>query len=181
MSPRWITIPATSSLLALLVMATSNALAETGDFDLDGDVDTDDIDLLCQNIGSADPQYDLDGDGDADEDDHTFLIQNFVMIYEPPGQGTEPGDINLDGYVNATDLAIIRVMYGQAYEPPVRALSYTDGNLNCDNVVNATDLAIMKAHFGWSVPTGGDVPAPTTIALLALGASALLRRKRPTG
>jgi len=43
-----------------------------GDFDFDGDVDADDIDLFCANFGN--PMYDLDGDGDADQLDMDILV-----------------------------------------------------------------------------------------------------------
>ena len=105
-----------------------------GDFDDDGDVDTDDIDLLCNNQG--DSAFDVDGDGDADEDDLIFLVENLVELTDGSGRnGTQRGDINLDGLINGTDLALIATGFG-VIPPP--ELLYGDGNLNCDELVNGT-------------------------------------------
>jgi hypothetical protein len=140
-----------------------------GDFDSDGDVDTDDIDLLCDNLGDA--SYDLDGDGDADEDDMIFLIQELVELTDGSGRvGTEVGDFNLDGLINATDLAIMSPNFGTT------GMNYGDGNANCDELINATDLAVLAGNFGYIAPAGA-VPEPITMSLLGAGGLALLRRR----
>ncbi|HDZ20478.1 MAG TPA: PEP-CTERM sorting domain-containing protein [Phycisphaerae bacterium] len=142
-----------------------------GDFDEDGDIDSDDINLLCDNVG--DPAFDVDGDNDADEDDLIYLVENLVELSDGSGRvGTQRGDFNLDGVVNATDLAIMKDTFGAS------GVGYAGGNANCDTVVNATDLAILKANFGFSAPTGGGVPEPATLGLLALASFALLKRQR---
>jgi probable HAF family extracellular repeat protein len=142
----------------------------SADFDDDGDVDTDDIDILCNHLG--DSAYDLDGDGDADEDDMVFLIENLVELTDGSGRiGTQVGDFNLDGLINATDLAIMNPNFG------LGAMLYGNGNGNCDDLINATDLAILAANFGYAAPTG-TVPEPTTMGLLALGGLALLKRRQ---
>ncbi len=145
-----------------------------GDFDNDGDTDADDIDILCDNMGGDVGTYDVDEDGDVDEGDLTFLIENLAEWDNgvDTGVGTLQGDFNLDGIVNATDLAIMKGTFGTS------GVDYADGNANCDDLVNATDLAILKGAFGFVAPTGGGVPEPMTIGLLAMGGLALLRRKR---
>jgi len=145
-----------------------------GDFDGDGHVDADDIDDLCDNIGGGDlATYDLDTDGDIDEDDLTYLIENLVEWDDgvDTGFGTKSGDFNLDGVVNATDLAIMKGTFGSS------SIGYAGGNANCDTVVNATDLAILKVNFGFDATTGGGVPEPLTMGLLSIGGVALLRRR----
>ena len=141
-----------------------------GDFDEDGDVDADDIDTLCANLGNA--AYDLDGDSDADEDDLIFLVEQYAQWDSgaAAGVGTYRGDFNLNGLVNATDLAIMANGFGLPG-------GYSDGNVNCDTVVNATDLAILAANFGLTAP-GAPVPEPASLVLLSLGGLALLRRRR---
>ncbi|KKN85696.1 hypothetical protein LCGC14_0276800 [marine sediment metagenome] len=143
-----------------------------GDFDGDGDVDADDIDILCDNLG--DVAYDLDGDGDADEDDMIFLIETLVELQDASGRvGTRRGDFNLDGFVDGTDLALMKTAFGQPGQ------SYADGNANCDAFVDGTDLAILKTNFGFiALPSPGGVPEPATLALLTMGGLTLLRRRR---
>ena len=143
-----------------------------GDFDGDGDVDADDVDLLCDNLG--DVAYDLDGDGDADEDDMIFLIVTLVELQDGSGRvGTKRGDFNLDGFVDGTDLALMKTAFGQPL------MDYADGNANCDAFVDGTDLAILKTNFGFiAPPSPGGVPEPASLTLLALGGLAALRRRR---
>ena len=152
---------------------TINVIAggfDLGDFDQDGDVDTDDIDILCDNMGDA--AYDVDGDGDADEDDLDFLIEELVELTDGSGRtGTQRGDFNLDGLINATDLATMNANFGSS-----DGKKYGEGNANCDELINATDLAILAGNFGYIAPAGA-VPEPVTMSLLAIGGVALLRRR----
>ncbi|HDZ20946.1 MAG TPA: PEP-CTERM sorting domain-containing protein [Phycisphaerae bacterium] len=146
-------------------------LSRAADFDDDLDIDADDIAALVANMGN--PAYDLDGDADADEDDLIYMIENLVQWSRPGGEsgiGTKRGDANLDGLVNATDLAIMKASFGDS------GIDWSGANLNVDDVVNGTDLAILKANFGLAAPTG-TVPEPVTLGLLGLGGLALLRRK----
>ena len=147
-------------------------LSSDGDFTLDGNVDADDADLLCANLGDA--NFDLDGDGDADEDDLVYLVENYLQYDTngdtvPDGVGTFRGDFNLDGTVNGTDLSIMNGGFGTT-------VGYAGGNANCDTTVNGTDLSIVAGNFG-SVATSA-VPEPTLLSLLAVGAGLSLSRKR---
>ena len=156
------------------IIGPAVASTRTGDFDGDGNVDADDIDILCANMGGAIDPYDVDEDGDVDEDDMTFMVENLVEWNNgvDTGVGTKQGDFNLDGVINATDLAIMKINFGGADK------GYADANANCDTVVNATDLAILKTNFGFTAPTGGGVPEPATLSLLVLGAAGALSRRR---
>ena len=145
-----------------------------GDFDGDGVIDTDDIDLLCDNLGSGDlGTYDLDGDGDVDEDDKVFLIETLVAWNNgvTGGIGTAVGDFNLDGIVNGTDLVIMQANFGQS------GLGYAAGNANCDDVINGTDLVVLQYYFGSEAPAS-PIPEPGAMSLLALGGLALLKRRK---
>ncbi|HDZ21643.1 hypothetical protein LCGC14_0315830 [marine sediment metagenome] len=147
-------------------------LGPPGDFDGDGDIDADDVDILCANMGGDPATYDVDEDGDVDEDDMIVLIETLVELTDGVRVGTERGDFNLDGLIDGTDLALMKTAFG------LPGQNYADGNANCDAFVDGTDLAILKTNFGFIAPTGGAVPEPVTIGLLSLGGIALLRRKR---
>ncbi|MEM6332170.1 MAG: PEP-CTERM sorting domain-containing protein [Planctomycetota bacterium] len=139
-----------------------------GDFDNDGDVDADDIDLLLTEInGSADPAFDLTGDGITNADDLTELIEVILA--------TRPGDANLDGQVGTPDLAILASNFG------TQATSWANANFNGLDGVGTPDLAILAASFGFgTTPVSAATPAipePATLAITALGALGLARRR----
>ncbi|MFN0136510.1 MAG: hypothetical protein ACKVS9_10400 [Phycisphaerae bacterium] len=54
-----------------------------------------------------------------------------------------PGDLNGDGGVNLSDLAVLLTNFGVSGD-----VTYTDGDLDLDGNVNLTDLAIMLGNFG---------------------------------
>ncbi len=139
---------------------------DSGDFDDDGDVDADDIDLFRYNLGN--PMYDLDGDGDCDSDDMDVLIRGLVET--SLGVGTEYGDFNLDGLIDKTDLTILATNFGVG-------TTWAEGNANSDLVIDTTDLAILVTNFGFVA--SGAVPEPATLFIMGCGAIGLLRRRRP--
>jgi len=149
-----------------------------GDYDEDGDVDADDVNLCCDNIGTSDPEIidlmDLDGDFDVDEDDCRLLIETLLEYDidgdgEPDGAGTFIADFNTDGAVDLADLTILRTNSGQT------DMGFADGDTNCDGTIDLADLTNLRTLAG-SVVTGG-VPEPTAIALMAIGGIGLLRRR----
>ena len=140
-----------------------------GDMNGDGIVNAEDIDALYANLtgsgGSAsDVRYDLDGDGDADRDDVEQLITSVLQ--------TTYADFNLDSVVNATDLMILALGIGLDDEP-----GWAMGDANGDGIINGVDLAILRVNFGF-IGASSDVPEPATMAILAVGAVALLKRRR---
>jgi hypothetical protein len=108
-----------------------------GDMNDDAVVDAMDIDLLHADLGDdlgVHPKFDLDGDGDADRSDVDELVRDVL--------NTEYGDNNLDGYVDATDLANFKAGFGGPG-------GWLLGDYNGDGLVDGTDLAIFKAYFGF--------------------------------
>ena len=88
------------------------------------------------------------------------------------------GDANLDGTVNGGDLNIVLSHYNQT------GMDWYHGDFNGDGTVNGGDLNIVLANYNQTVDVsvGVAVPEPSTLAMLALGAIAMLawtgRRKR---
>ncbi len=138
-----------------------------GDFDNDGDIDADDIDLLMANLGGDPGEFDLTDDGVVDQADVDEWVFNIVPIGE--NVGTVYGDFNLDGEVNAGDLALLATNYGLA-----GTWGWATGDGNGDGNVDAGDLAMLATNYGTVVHT---VPEPITMSLLAIGGAALLRRR----
>jgi hypothetical protein len=139
-----------------------------GDFDNDGDIDADDIDLLMANLGGDPAVYDLTNDGVVDQDDVDEWVFNIVPIGE--NIGTVYGDFNLDGEVNAGDLALLATNYGT-----VGDWGWATGDGNGDGNVDAGDLAMLATNYGTVVH---PVPEPITMSLLAVGGAVLLRRRK---
>lgn len=56
------------------------------------------------------------------------------------------GDLNGDGSVNISDLAVMASHWGQTDS------NYADGNITGQSTINLSDLAVMAANWGWSHP-----------------------------
>ena len=101
----------------------------------------------------------------------TFWIDNVVLT-----QNMIPGDANLDGTVNFTDLLTL----AQNYNLSPNAM-WGQGDFNGDGSVNFSDLLILAQNYG---STGGTVagaqavPEPCEGALVALAGLGMLRRRK---
>ena len=110
---------------------------------------------------------------------HVFVAANasvsdgsavMVSSYATPALS---GDVNLDGVVNAQDLALVSSNW-------LATGSNIAGDANADEIVNSQDLAVISsnwlAHIGSS--TTAQVPEPMSSALLAIGALSSLLQPR---
>jgi autotransporter-associated beta strand protein len=82
-----------------------------------------------------------------------------------------PGDTNGDKVVDAADFINLKKNFGKSG-------GVAQGDFNASGTVNWADLGILMSNMG----TGGGAPAttpePATLGLLALGALAVIRRRR---
>lgn len=128
-----ITVPGGSTLL--------------GDFDMDGDVDLDDLDRYNQNIGAdaIGELADLDLDGDDIVGANDFETHYSQLVETDTGvNGTFAGDANLDGTVDVLGDAFTLVgNLGQS------ATSWSQGDFNGDGVVDVLgDAFILVGNLG---------------------------------
>lgn len=88
----------------------------------------------------------------------------------PPGT---PGDADLDGDVDGTDLATV----GINWDPAATDIEWADGNFSQDDGnVDGSDLAAVGLN--WNPAGGPAIPEPTTIGLMMIAGAALLRRRQ---
>ena len=96
---------------------------------------------------------------------------------------TRYGDANLDGLVNLSDFNRLAANFGST------SGDWSKGDFNYDSNVNLSDFNRLAANFGLSAagPTvtpddwarlGAAVPEPSSVALLGIGALAMVRRRR---
>jgi hypothetical protein len=87
------------------------------------------------------------------------------------------GDLNDDGNVDITDLNTVLANLGTTTS------SWSAGNFDGARTIDLTDLNDVLNNIGTSVAGGSTVvsiptPEPTSLGLLALGAAALIARRR---
>ena len=125
-----------------------DALGPIGDFNADGEVDADDIDLYAGNIrqpASVNARLDLDNDGIITLADRDFFVTTLVQTSNGL-TGALIGDIDLDGTVNVLgDTFILIGNLGGV------GLGYADGDLNSDGFVTVlADAFRLVGNLGQS-------------------------------
>lgn len=122
-------------LMSLLVYGTAHAQTDLTWFTIDcgGGTSTGGVYTLSGTIGQPDAAVSTGGD--------YTLAGGFWAAATVDC----PGDINGDGVVNLTDLAILLSNFGVG-----TGATRSNGDLNGDGAVNITDLAILLAAFGSS-------------------------------
>lgn len=98
-------------------------------------VEQQDIDLLRSAVVNRSSIFrnDMNLDRQVNSDDMDYLVHAIL--------GTEFGDANLDGKVDAIDLSILATHYGTS------EASWAKGDFNGDRMVNVIDLAILNNHY----------------------------------
>ena len=121
---------------------------------------------------------------DASTDGGTTWAYNNNQDMVASLQMVLPGDASDDGFVDVGDLGILGYNYGT-----LTGMTWTEADFNGDGAVDVGDLGVLGSHYGESwqptfPPVGGAavggmvVPEPATLGLLALGAMALIRRRK---
>ena len=92
---------------------------------------------LCDISSGFD--HDCNNNGDLDSCDIVAGAEDDNKNGYPDPCELDRGDLNLDGIVNAMDIAILLSYWG--------AVGFPIGDMNHDNIIDAADLTIMLAHW----------------------------------
>jgi hypothetical protein len=144
-----------------------------GDFDGNGQLTLEDVNLLSQRIasGGGDLSFDVNADNVVNAGDLTSWIKDL--------KGTWIGDANLDGEFNSQDL--VRVFQVGLFETP-QAASWDQGDWNGDARFTSSDFVEAFQDGGYEQgprPSIAAVPEPTGawLASLATMAIAVIRAR----
>jgi len=95
--------------------------------------------------------------------------------WDEPGPPELPGDLNLDGFVDASDVGTLFGNFGPT------TYGYYGGNLNGDGFIDAADVGLMFGYWTGDVgPIGTTVPEPSSLLLAGLAGMGYRHRKRAT-
>ncbi len=98
----------------------------------------------------------------------SMTFDNIGVEVESAVEPPLPGDANLDGSVDVTDLGILATYYNGGSD-----LTWGQGDFTGDGLVNVNDLGILATHYGTSSVVA-SVPEPGSMALLACGGLSIL-------
>jgi RHS repeat-associated protein len=122
-----------------------------GDFNFDGVVDVNDIDLLqaAMRAPGTDALYDLNSDTTADYFDLVVLVETII--------GTRVGDVDLDGTVDIGDLVVLS---GHLDQPGT--WTWADGDFSGDQKVTFYDYQLLAPNYSFSGTLNVLSPHQTT-------------------
>ncbi|MCA9214903.1 MAG: lamin tail domain-containing protein [Planctomycetales bacterium] len=135
LSSSWVGNPATPGTAVF-------GVGVQGDFDGNGIVDANDIDLLSAQVrvGGGDLAFDLNGDGAVNNADRVVLVKNVLNTFF--------GDSNLDGIFNSSDLVFIFVA-GEYEDGVPNNSTWAEGDWNGDGDFTTLDLVTAFQDGGY--------------------------------
>ena len=153
--------------LSSLYRIPINIVSVPGDFNLNGERDVLDLDLLTTAMMTNDTTFDLDDDGDADIDDRKFWIEQLANTFF--------GDADFDGDFDSSDFVMV---FSAAKYETGQSTVWTDGDWNGDGVFTSGDFVTAFTGGGYEEgPREGGlrvVPEPTSSIPTVIGLSLLL-------
>lgn len=146
---------------------TLELISTPGDFNTSGNIDEEDVDVLCFRLGESHPRFELTGDDTIGLDDVEQLVSGIV--------GTRPGDIDLNGTVDFQDFLAFANNFGGTG-------NWADGDFDCNRQINFQDFLTLAENFGFSaaeeMSAAESVPEPTTFSLALLACLSIALRTR---
>jgi hypothetical protein len=189
----WIRVPDTLDTVDHIITAAGLSLPTgafftvgttlPGDANIDGAVNSLDIDAIYQHLTVApsgyigtwprplvayNSQYDVNGDGVVNQLDVTYELNHYFH--------TSYGDSNLD---KATDFGDFQTLLNH-WQASGAAIGWAQADFNGDGVVDFLDFQILLNYWnpgGWNYAPS-QTPEPASLTLILLGGLALLRRSR---
>ncbi|XAM01126.1 PEP-CTERM sorting domain-containing protein [Phycisphaeraceae bacterium D3-23] len=125
---------------------------------------------LMNGSGTQQPDPPVDDDGGRLIQSQIDTARGSSLLVEV--MTSETPDLNGDGFVGAADLDILLANWGSTTG------TTATGDANGDGVTNQLDLDIVDANWGEGTPPSSVIPEPGSLAVLAVGGLALLRRRR---
>ncbi|MCA9197913.1 MAG: pre-peptidase C-terminal domain-containing protein, partial [Planctomycetales bacterium] len=133
----------------------------TGDFDRNGTVNINDLDLLCArlSIGSTADRYDVNGDGAVNGSDVSYMLENVLQ--------TVVGDVNLDGTFDSADL--VKIFSAGEYEDSRTDNSvWSTGDWNCDGDFDSSDLIVAFSAGSYNNDATRPISSQTSLNDIAV-------------
>ncbi len=142
------------SQTATVFLDVPGEATEPADFNQDGFVDIQDLDLACEAViqGETASQFDLDQSGTVDHQDVQFLVGSVLE--------SVTGDVNLDGRFDSADL--ISVFQTGRYEAGNDGATFwSAGDWNCDGQFDSGDLieAFQQGAYTAAALAEEDLPS----------------------
>ena len=139
-------------------------IATLGDFDGNGELNAEDINLLTTAVlfETNAPLMDVNEDGRVDQTDRTVWVRDL--------KNTWFGDSNLDGEFNSGDLVMV-FQRGEFEDEIANNSSWADGDWNGDGEFNSSDFvnAFQDGGFEKGARVATIVPEPCSVGLLWIG------------
>ncbi len=159
--------------VGLALVGDGNSLI--GDYNQNGELDAEDLDLQAAAIAVNDLQYDLNDDSTVDLDDRILWVRDLA--------NTWMGDANLDGEFNSSDF--VSVFTAGRFETGQTA-SWSHGDWNGDGLFTTSDFVVAFQGQGFEAGPRANaeiVPEPASSVVGVLGLIWLVfgcaeRRKR---